>query len=569
MFSCRAEGLVFLLFFIFSSSLTGRELSVNRAYTDGGNSDFVLPNRGRRVLRADVELDVLVPTSEGIQSTLDEARILAANHPGATIVVRLDPTVEYSLDAPIFIHRNTVLEGSGAKITVALNGNETLANAITLVGAKSGIHSTKIYSNGRTKRATIHVAAETYGCSVFDNVVDGGVLTNVGPSLLDVDKDVSNLEVDGNTFRSGVTAISLRKSGLVGIKIHHNLFQDWYDRVIYVTNLSYDKPATDISIFCNRMEAPNEIGIVRQPIAFQSISPGNARIQRVTIHHNWLTGNGEPYVVGPLSRFSSDEEIERYGQTNKYRLLNGATADMISLHDVADFDIVANHVQHGGEVGINVSRGNCMGRVRGNYVLRTDTVGINIGTPLADEDIANPLRPTGIEVFNNTIVEAGRDRAEEVDYDEQWWARSGIAVTSASFVSLRHNNVIENSFPRDAVLDYGVYSRDTSDLTINAASFRFSNYAGVWSPVDLGDGILGFRVIGDATLDGVVDLDDVKVLIDSWYQDGDWSDGDFTGDGFVDLDDFDLLLMANLKRRDRRKAYRRQRRAERRRIRRN
>ena len=48
---------------------------------------------------------------------------------------------------------------------------------------------------------------------------------------------------------------------------------------------------------------------------------------------------------------------------------------------------------------------------------------------------------------------------------------------------------------------------------------------------------------GDATLDGVVSIDDFSVLLAHWgSSSAGWADGDFTGDGVVNIDDFSILL---------------------------
>ena len=47
--------------------------------------------------------------------------------------------------------------------------------------------------------------------------------------------------------------------------------------------------------------------------------------------------------------------------------------------------------------------------------------------------------------------------------------------------------------------------------------------------------------MGDATDDGVVDMDDLMVLSGHWQMPGNWNQGDFTGDGFVDMDDLMVL----------------------------
>ena len=546
-----------------------RELPVNRAYTAGGNLDYPLPDLSRRPIVADFELQVSSPTSQAIQAELNAARDLAVENPGSIVVVTLDPTATYSLTAPLSVYGHTVLEGAGAKLMVATNDGEKLSHVVTMRGVRSGIHSCEIVSNDLVTTATLIVAANASETSILDNLVDGGIQSNQGPPLLDVNSSVTNLQVDGNWFRNGTNAIRLGQASIVETRICCNRFSDWYDRAIFVVNRSHTLPSLDIDIVCNRIEPPHVNGIVRQPIAFQSLSPGGPQVMAVQIRQNKISGNGLPYVVGPASRFSEGDRIEEIAATGKFRLLNGATADMISLHDVFDFEVFANYIEQGGEIGINLSRGTGFGSVCGNYISEQDTSGVNIGADLGDNfDGENPLRPVGIEVFDNTIVDPARDRALEVDRSTTWWARSGITVQAADFVVLRDNFVDERSIASESLVDFGVYSRgNTHDLVVEASTFVFSCDDVTWTPNDFALDILEFAVPGDATRDGVVDLDDVELMLDHWYAEGDWGDGDFNGDGFVDLTDFDLLIASVVKRRDRRIAKRRKRRAERARLR--
>lgn len=52
------------------------------------------------------------------------------------------------------------------------------------------------------------------------------------------------------------------------------------------------------------------------------------------------------------------------------------------------------------------------------------------------------------------------------------------------------------------------------------------------------------RLMGDASLDGYVNEDDLNLMLTGWGQQADWGYGDFSGDGFVDDDDLNLILVA-------------------------
>ncbi len=52
------------------------------------------------------------------------------------------------------------------------------------------------------------------------------------------------------------------------------------------------------------------------------------------------------------------------------------------------------------------------------------------------------------------------------------------------------------------------------------------------------------RLMGDASMDGYVNEDDLNLMLTGWGQQADWGYGDFSGDGFVDDDDLSLMLVA-------------------------
>ena len=57
-----------------------------------------------------------------------------------------------------------------------------------------------------------------------------------------------------------------------------------------------------------------------------------------------------------------------------------------------------------------------------------------------------------------------------------------------------------------------------------------------------GDFLFGGGLMGDADGDGLVDDDDLSLLLSSWGQDVGWANGNFNGDNIVDDDDLSLLL---------------------------
>ena len=86
-------------------------------------------------------------------------------------------------------------------------------------------------------------------------------------------------------------------------------------------------------------------------------------------------------------------------------------------------------------------------------------------------------------------------------------------------------------------------------LTIAAGSYLDLNGLSLYVTRldDLGGTIAGGQirgtVIGDVNLDGVVDSDDLSLLLVNWGRDADWSGGNFNFDATINDDDLSLLLV--------------------------
>jgi autotransporter-associated beta strand protein len=71
------------------------------------------------------------------------------------------------------------------------------------------------------------------------------------------------------------------------------------------------------------------------------------------------------------------------------------------------------------------------------------------------------------------------------------------------------------------------------------ASRGLANFAG--QQVDSTSILVKYTYLGDADIDGAVDVSDLGVLATNWQSSADWSGGDFNYDGFVDVTDLGLL----------------------------
>jgi hypothetical protein len=71
------------------------------------------------------------------------------------------------------------------------------------------------------------------------------------------------------------------------------------------------------------------------------------------------------------------------------------------------------------------------------------------------------------------------------------------------------------------------------------ANLKKSTFAG--HSVDASSVLIAFTYIGDANLDGQVDVTDLGALAENWQASAMWTGGDFNYDGFVDISDLGML----------------------------
>jgi hypothetical protein len=71
------------------------------------------------------------------------------------------------------------------------------------------------------------------------------------------------------------------------------------------------------------------------------------------------------------------------------------------------------------------------------------------------------------------------------------------------------------------------------------ANLNKSTFAG--HSVDASSILIAFTYVGDANLDGQVDVTDLGALAENWQASAMWTGGDFNYDGFVDVSDLGIL----------------------------
>lgn len=254
--------------------------------------------------------------------------------------------------------------------------------------------------------------------------------------------NTSGRRTTGLETREGVTDVRVVRCAFVGqsaaIKINKDpkgvliescTFEDWTQRAIQVLG-SAGLAASDIRIAQSSIGPNVGRASVRQPIQFNGVSASPFR--RVSIVDNSLTGRATAHA-DPRSP---------------------GTADMISLHECHDFEILRNTCTNGGEVGITVARQCRDGVIADNTITSCDSAGIAVGSGTTQE-------VRGIEVRGNVLMNNGLDRMRA---GRPGWARAGVVVYRATSVSVK-DNTIKNHGAVHAQ-DYGVTVTDSDEVTV-------------------------------------------------------------------------------------------------------
>lgn len=144
-------------------------------------------------------------------------------------------------------------------------------------------------------------------------------------------------------------------------------------------------------------------------------------------------------------------------------VVNGASADLVTVHYVHNFTIEGNLIQDSGEAGITISDGSYRGLVKRNTILNTDTVPIVLGAAGKQNGIYAKVEDIQVKhniIDNYAIFHQQIDSNGEYDDwgGKQLHARSAVRVLNASRICLL-GNTIKNHDSKNRKF-YGIWVLD-------------------------------------------------------------------------------------------------------------
>ena len=423
------------------------------------SESFVRPR-----IRNDRSIRVFDENRDGLFDDRDIQHVLdlaARRHAetGDLYTVLLDgPRSVYPISNTLRISSGVILDGRGRRIVATPSFDRAHLISISDNSFRSGVIDTEIYTNYRADISAVSVGANARVVFIYDNkfvdetfndprVLQEGNGTGIA-MVSAVRPGIRYLYIDGNFFLHVPTGVRIGTNPMSNIIVSNNIINQWRVRGISIKGAPSGS-IEHIRIIHNRINPPKNGG-VRQPIAIQRSSDDSFNyINHVHVNYNRIYNHDEPHIF----EYRTDGQGERF----KHTILNNASTDSISLHQVINFQVVGNCIINSGEVGITIARRSTSGIVAFNYIYGADTVGIAVGSsPRSPEELV-----TDISAHSNTIVNPGSNR----DNSLPTWARSGIAFINSSHNVANNNTIIENRTR---------YARDGTPLTQGFAFYEFS-----------------------------------------------------------------------------------------------
>ncbi len=177
----------------------------------------------------------------------------------------------------------------------------------------------------------------------------------------------------------------------------------------------------------------------------------------------------------------------------------------------------------------------------------TDAGGNTLGASFLAAAGTNPINPT-VTALGGSMAPAGLAWNQFVLGD---WGLSGVTAsgTNPVYLSLSGNPIFNTS----SLWCYNgsswsqVTATSAPDLTFDGtySNFTLTGSGGTGLGFDGYDyAVVGTpKLLGDANLDGRVDINDLTIVLANYNQTGmTWPQGDFTGDGKVDINDLTIVL---------------------------
>lgn len=380
-------------------------------------------------------------TDVDMQNAIDDASTvyLDSNNLGLYRIILPKKHNYYSLEKAIEMKEGVFFDGNDNVIRPKENINISAGFIFSKESKNSAIYNTRIEAN-RQLGSAIQVKNNTNNIYIYKNtIIDDIILSDKnekgsGSGMYGIwvqGANSSGVHIDGNKFSYISTAIGVTANNASNIHITNNTIKNWRQRAVYLLGKASPIVSSHDIYILNNVIAPPISGSIRQPIAVQSLELATSTetsIFNLHVEKNHIEG-----------RYLAHERAD----------LDSGTADSISLHRVNNFSINENCIYGAGELGIFVGINSHHGEVKNNFIKDTDLVGIDIG---------NTTVVHHVDVFDNKIIDAGRNRA----LDAPALARAGIGFYKARHIKFGNNSISETTGGSDSTLSYGLYIDELS-----------------------------------------------------------------------------------------------------------
>jgi len=455
-----------------------------------------VPEVRRPLIERDLTIGVVDYNEDGIlddldiQFALDQAHnsfmMRLANGVEKYYTVRLlENSVEtYYINKPLEIKTGVVLNGNGKRITPNTDYGQDHLIILKENSNNLGIVNTRILTNYKVKIAGIQVENNVSIAYIYDNQLQDetsdGTERQYKPgagegltTMILINDNVNGIFIDGNWFMHASNGILNNGANVKRLNITHNTFSQWRQRAILIKGKD-DGMVENLRIVNNRINEP-KLGEVRQPILISGADDITKFHKNVVVNYNSIYSADEPHIW-------------EWNNGVKDSKLTYGTADVISIHQSDDFEIIGNCIFNCGEVGITVATSSKNGNVAFNYIENADTSAIAIGGTLNPENEVQD-----ISVISNTIVNPARSRYEidqilgtnkypETNRSNTFgaWAKSAIGYTNSRYIYDNNNIIIETEVVLNP--DYDPFSYSNIRSNINVPSFNLA--AGYYGRLD-------------------------------------------------------------------------------------
>ena len=366
------------------------------------------------------------------------------------------PGQRYIFNEPVVLESGIRVSGVNAPVFVQRS------NALFIVPPQKSVFNVKIdgFSVNQEKNITANnVMSAKPGSYIKSLQIEDIKVEDTDPSVRS-NITFNFLEMQGEDFQ-------INRVSAVGMSVFVNINRSRIRGIRLEENTVFSIAKRGVSLTCEC----EDVSIVRNSFKHNvpGIQPSNMIYTNIKFTHE------RDLMVHPVRdlKIIDNEFVGIRGIAFTRGVLNGASADLITLRNVHGFIVKGNRLQDSGEAGIMISDGSLDGRVVENSIIRTDTVPIVIGA--AVKKYGGYAEVERIKVADNYLFDFAifqqqlETKGSYADWgSRQLHARSGVRVVNARDICIVQNTIGNSDLHGRKY--YGIWVLDR----INPASNRNS-----------------------------------------------------------------------------------------------